>query len=113
MDHAHSASDNLTGLPRFPHFTDLALVLTLVTGASDLRIPCCASKRTQPISGMPNSVPGMPGLGETASRYLHACFANLSRDVRDLRVRAGASFGFDPVLVAWKPDKHNTSWSLV
>jgi hypothetical protein len=44
--------------------------------------------------------PGNAGTWEGAIEVLDTCFANVPPDIRELRVRADAGFGFDPVFVA-------------
>jgi hypothetical protein len=42
--------------------------------------------------------PGNAGTWEGSVELLATCFANIPRDIRELRVRADAGFGFNPVL---------------
>jgi hypothetical protein len=42
--------------------------------------------------------PGNAGTWEGSVELLATCFANMPRDIRELRVRADAGFGFNPVL---------------
>jgi len=42
--------------------------------------------------------PGNAGTWHSSPELLASCFLNLSGDIRELRVRADAGFGFDPVL---------------
>ncbi len=44
--------------------------------------------------------PGNAGTWDGAVEVLDTCFANVPPDIRELRVRADAGFGFDPVFVA-------------
>jgi len=45
--------------------------------------------------------PGNAGTWDGAVEVLDTCFANVPPDIRELRVRADAGFGFDPVFVAF------------
>ena len=49
---------------------------------------------------MPNSVPEMPAPGMASIEVLDTSFANVPPEIRELRVRADAGFGFNPVFVA-------------
>jgi hypothetical protein len=42
--------------------------------------------------------PGNAGAWEGSVELLATCFGNIPRDIRELRVRADAGFGFGPVL---------------
>ena len=44
--------------------------------------------------------PGNAGTWDGSLEVLDTCFANVSPDIREVRVRADAGFGFDPVFVA-------------
>jgi hypothetical protein len=44
--------------------------------------------------------PGNAGTWDSSVEVLDTCFTNVSPDIRELRVRADAGFGFNPVLVA-------------
>ena len=67
--------------------------------ASDPTTRCSAWRRIHPISGMPNSALEMRDLGWQPRGAGHS-FANVPPEIRELRVRADAGFGFNPVLVA-------------
>jgi Transposase DDE domain group 1 len=43
--------------------------------------------------------PGNAGTWDASPEVLDTCFANVSPDIREVRVRADAGFGFDPVFV--------------
>ena len=49
---------------------------------------------------MPNSVPENAGTWDGSIEVLNTSFANVPPEIRELRVRADAGFGFNPVFVA-------------
>src|SRR5437667_591927 len=75
----------------------LRLATIPVIVASALTTLCCASRPTLPTCGTPNCAPAMPGTWDGSVELLDTCFANVPPDIRELRVRADAGFGFNPV----------------
>jgi hypothetical protein len=57
--------------------------------------------------------PGNGGTWNGSKEVLDTSFAHVPPEMREVRVQAGAGFGFDPVFAASKRDPHNTRWSPV
>ena len=60
--------------------------------------PLLSWKPTPPICGYQTAARQRWHMGWQRSELLASCFVNLPPDVRELRVRADAGFGFNPVL---------------
>src|SRR5664279_1298024 len=69
-----------------------------VIGASVPTIHCCAWKANSSYLWDTELRPGNAGTWDGSVELLASCFVNVPSDIRELRVRADAGFGFNPVL---------------
>src|SRR5262249_38207986 len=70
---------------------------TLAIAASDPTILCSVWKPIPPFSGTVSFAPGNAGTWAGSIELLDTCFANVPPEIRELRVRADAGFGYDPI----------------